>query len=62
MFVNALGSPNFGDLPAAPLEACRQAGIQETPDYNAASYEGVRYLEQTAHQGRRWSTAVATPG
>lgn len=41
------------------VEACRQAGIQETPDYNAASYEGVRYLEQTAHQGRRWSTAVA---
>jgi choline dehydrogenase len=23
------------------------------------SYEGVRYLEQTAHAGRRWSTSVA---
>lgn len=41
------------------VEACRQAAIPETRDYNSASYEGVRYLEQTAHQGRRWSTAVA---
>jgi len=41
------------------VAACRSLGIPETPDYNAASYEGVRYLEQTAHGGRRWSTAVA---
>ena len=41
------------------VEACVQAGIAETPDYNVASYEGVRYLEQTAHRGRRWSTAMA---
>jgi choline dehydrogenase len=41
------------------VAACRQAGIAQTPDYNVASYEGVRYLEQTAHEGRRWSTAVA---
>jgi choline dehydrogenase len=40
------------------VEACRQAGIRETPDYNVVSYEGVRYLEQTAHRGRRWSTSV----
>ena len=31
----------------------------EAPDYNAGSYEGVRYLEQTAWHGRRWSAAVA---
>lgn len=41
------------------VQACRAAGIPETPDYNVAGYEGVRYLEQTAHKGRRWSTAVA---
>ena len=39
------------------LEACKNYGISETPDYNASSYEGVRYLEQTAHQGVRWSAA-----
>ena len=46
-------------LSDAFVQACIESGIRETPDYNAASYEGVRYLEQTAHNGRRWSTAVA---
>lgn len=41
------------------VQACIQSGIAETPDYNASSYEGVRYLEQTAWRGRRWSMAVA---
>lgn len=41
------------------VEACVQAGIPPTEDYNVVSYEGVRYLEQTAANGRRWSTAVA---
>jgi choline dehydrogenase len=41
------------------IAACREAGIAETADYNVASYEGVRYLEQTAYRGRRWSTASA---
>lgn len=41
------------------VQACIEAGIEETPDYNATRYEGVRYLEQTAHNGRRCSTAVA---
>lgn len=40
------------------VEGCRQRGIEDTPDYNAVRYEGVRYLEQTAWQGRRWSAAV----
>lgn len=40
------------------VQACTQSGISQTPDYNAVSYEGVRYLEQTAHDGRRWSAAV----
>jgi len=46
-------------LSDAFLAACRDAGIVETADYNASSYEGARYLEQTAYRGRRWSTAVA---
>ncbi len=41
------------------VQACLELGIPETPDYNAVSYEGVRYLEQTSWRGRRWSTAVA---
>lgn len=41
------------------VAACIAAGIPETADYNAVAYEGVRYLEQTAYRGRRWSTAVA---
>ena len=45
-------------LSDAFIAGCREAGIPETADYNVASYEGVRYLEQTAHNGRRWSTAV----
>ncbi|MCS6766660.1 MAG: GMC family oxidoreductase N-terminal domain-containing protein [Candidatus Protistobacter heckmanni] len=40
------------------IAACEETGILPTPDYNAVSYEGVRYLEQTAHRGRRWSAAV----
>lgn len=40
------------------IKACEQAGIKPTPDYNAVSYEGVRYLEQSARNGRRWSAAV----
>ena len=41
------------------IAACRESGIQDTQDYNVGSYEGVRYLEQTAWKGRRWSAAVA---
>ncbi len=46
-------------LSDAFVDACRQAGIPATPDYNAGPYEGVRYLEQTARNGWRCSTAVA---
>ena len=46
-------------LSDAFVQACRHAGIEETPDYNGLRYEGVRYLEQTAWRGRRMSTAVA---
>ena len=46
-------------LSDAFVAACASAGIAETPDYNGAAYEGARYLEQTAHAGRRVTTAVA---
>ncbi|HEX6634938.1 MAG TPA: GMC family oxidoreductase N-terminal domain-containing protein [Usitatibacter sp.] len=46
-------------LSDAFVASCLEAGIPETLDYNVVSYEGVRYLEQTAFRGRRWSTAVA---
>lgn len=46
-------------LSDAFIAACREAGIDETSDYNVSSFEGVRYLEQTAYHGRRCSTAVA---
>ena len=46
-------------LSEAFLGACGTHGIAETPDYNAASYEGARYLEQTAWKGIRWTTARA---
>ena len=46
-------------LSDAFVAACASAGIEETPDYNGASYEGARYLEQTAREGRRVTTAVA---
>lgn len=41
------------------LAACGEAGIARTPDYNVVSFEGARYLEQSAFNGRRWSTATA---
>lgn len=46
-------------LSDAFVQSCLDSGIPATPDYNVVSYEGVRYLEQTAHNGRRWSAAVA---
>lgn len=46
-------------LSDAFIAACKEMGIAETPDYNTVSYEGVRYLEQTAYRGRRCSTATA---
>jgi choline dehydrogenase len=58
MRITDRGTRDRDQLSDAFVAACREAGIAETPDYNVAGYEGVRYLEQTAHHGRRWSTAV----
>jgi choline dehydrogenase len=40
------------------IDACMALGIPPTEDYNAVKYEGVRYLEQNAYRGRRYSSAV----
>ena len=44
---------------SAFVEAGRQAGFETTDDYNGAKQEGFGAMEQTIHQGRRWSTANA---
>ena len=46
-------------LSDAFLEACQQAGIPQTPDYNSNQYEGVSYLQLSTRKGERSSTAEA---
>jgi choline dehydrogenase len=41
------------------IEAGRQAGFEMTEDYNGEKQEGFGFMEQTIHQGRRWSAANA---
>ena len=44
-------------LGTAFLEACQQAGIPATPDYNGGQYEGVSYLQLNTRNGQRCGTA-----
>lgn len=46
-------------LSDAFIAACRNLGVPNPDDYNAASMEGVTYLQQSSVNGRRCSTAVA---
>lgn len=39
------------------IAGARDIGIPLNNDYNGATQEGVGYFQQTAHQGKRWSTA-----
>jgi choline dehydrogenase len=39
------------------IEACEQADIPRTDDFNGASQEGAGYFQLTTRKGRRWSTA-----
>ncbi len=39
------------------IEACEQAGLPRTDDFNGASQEGAGYFQLTTRNGRRWSTA-----
>lgn len=41
------------------VEAGRQAGFEVTQDYNGQKQEGFGPMEQTIHNGRRWSAANA---
>lgn len=41
------------------IEAGRQAGFEVTDDYNGQKQEGFGLMEQTIHQGKRWSAADA---
>jgi choline dehydrogenase len=44
---------------AAFIDAGRQAGFETTADYNGSKQEGFGPMEQTIHNGRRWSAANA---
>jgi choline dehydrogenase len=57
--ITDLGKRDPDPLSEAFIDACKQHGIIQTPDYNVDSYEGVRYLEQSAANGIRYSTARA---
>ena len=39
------------------IEACEQAGIPRTDDFNGPTQEGAGYFQLTTRNGRRWSTA-----
>ena len=41
------------------LEAAVAAGYKMNDDYNGAEQEGISYFQQTAHKGKRCSSAVA---
>ncbi|WP_043008111.1 GMC family oxidoreductase [Comamonas testosteroni] len=50
-------SNNPHPLGAAFVDACEQAGIPRTPDYNGREYEGVSFLQLSTRNGQRCSTA-----
>ena len=41
------------------IEAARQAGFRDNPDYNGADQEGFGYYQVNQRNGRRWSAADA---
>src|SRR6478609_1006145 len=51
--------PYEWEIGRALLEACKQAGIPETADFNGAQQEGCGYYQTTTSNKRRWSTAKA---
>ncbi|MGL4490941.1 MAG: choline dehydrogenase [Rhizobiaceae bacterium] len=51
--------PRKNPLYGAFIEAGRQAGFELTEDYNGLKQEGFAAMEQTTHNGVRWSTANA---
>ncbi len=51
--------PYNWEIASALLEACKQAGIPETPDFNGAKQEGCGFYQTTTNNKKRWSTAAA---
>ena len=51
--------PRKNPLFKAFVEAGKQAGYEATDDYNGEKQEGFGPMEQTVHNGRRWSAANA---
>lgn len=51
--------PRRNPLYKAFVEAGHQAGYELTDDYNGRKQEGFGPMEQTVHNGRRWSAANA---
>lgn len=51
--------PAKNPLVRAFVEAGREAGFETTEDYNGEKQEGFGLMEQTIHEGRRWSAASA---
>ncbi len=51
--------PYNWEIATALLEACKQAGIPETPDFNGANQEGCGFYQTTTNNKKRWSTAAA---
>ena len=51
--------PRTNPLFHAFVEAGRQAGYEQTADYNGEKQEGFGPMEQTVWKGRRWSAANA---
>lgn len=57
--LNIQRGPRKNPLYQAFVEAGRQAGFELTEDYNGSKQEGFGAMEQTIHNGRRWSVANA---
>ena len=51
--------PYEWEIGKALLDACKQAGIPENPDFNGATQEGCGYYQTTTNNKRRWSAARA---
>jgi len=51
--------PRKNPLFQAFVDAGKQAGYEATDDYNGEKQEGFGPMEQTVHDGRRWSAANA---
>lgn len=56
--VTHLAQTTRDQLSDAFMDACQQAGVPLTSDYNDAQYEGVNYLQLSTHKGQRCSTAI----